>query len=177
MELDLQTLFGLLCRVVLIGWDPATPPLPLHLGSKRALLVNWDRRHLFVTPCITLNLVRLYIIIKLLVQDRLCLYFLFQDVATTQLHSHQSPAPIHRAIYWQFRTCCLKLLRSPRIDSKEPIPPGCVIWRADNPIPNRFLAPTHCLKIPAQVMPRKLFTSNRRGGGGEGEQHGPHVLF
>ncbi len=24
-----------------------------------------------------------------------------------------------------------KLLRSPRIDSKEPIPPGCVAWRAD----------------------------------------------
>jgi hypothetical protein len=23
-----------------------------------------------------------------------------------------------------------KLLRSPRIDSKEPIPPGCVVWRA-----------------------------------------------
>ncbi len=25
MELDLQSLFGLLCTAVLIGWDPATP--------------------------------------------------------------------------------------------------------------------------------------------------------
>ncbi len=33
MELDLQSLFGLLCIAVLISWDPATPPLPAHLGS------------------------------------------------------------------------------------------------------------------------------------------------
>ncbi len=34
MELDLQSLFGLLCTaVLLIGWDPATTPLPPHLGS------------------------------------------------------------------------------------------------------------------------------------------------
>ncbi len=41
-----------------------------------------------------------------------------------------------------------KLLRSPRIDSKEPIPPGCVAWRAgyDNPIPIRFLALTRLFK-------------------------------
>ena len=32
MELDLQSLFGLLCTAVLIGWDPSTPPLPTHLG-------------------------------------------------------------------------------------------------------------------------------------------------
>ncbi len=52
MELDLQSLFGLLCTAVLIDWDPATPPpLSTHLGSyKRALLVSKDRRHLFVTP-------------------------------------------------------------------------------------------------------------------------------
>ncbi len=46
-----------------------------------------------------------------------------------------------------------KLLRSPRIDSKEPIPPGCVLCslagRYYNPIPTRFLAPIDCLKIPA----------------------------
>jgi hypothetical protein len=45
-----------------------------------------------------------------------------------------------------------KLLRSPRIDSKEPIPPGCVAWRAGTttPIPTRLLAPIiDCLKIPA----------------------------
>ncbi len=51
MELDLQSLFGLLCTAVLIGRDPATPPLP-PLGSyTRALLVSQDRRHLFVTSC------------------------------------------------------------------------------------------------------------------------------
>ncbi len=33
MELDLQSLFGLLCTAVLISWEPATPPLPPHLGS------------------------------------------------------------------------------------------------------------------------------------------------
>ncbi len=53
MELDLQSLFGLLFTAVLIGWDPATPPLPPHLGSyTRALLASQDRRHLFVTPCL-----------------------------------------------------------------------------------------------------------------------------
>jgi hypothetical protein len=51
MELDLQSLSGLLCTAVLIGRDPATPPLPPHWGSyTRALLVSQDRRHLFLTP-------------------------------------------------------------------------------------------------------------------------------
>ncbi len=47
-----------------------------------------------------------------------------------------------------------KLLRSQIIDSKQPIPPGCVAWRAvyDNPIPSRFLAPIDCLKIPALAV-------------------------
>ncbi len=35
MELDLQSLFELFCTAVLTGWDPATPPLPPHLGSKK----------------------------------------------------------------------------------------------------------------------------------------------
>ncbi len=46
MELDLQSLFGLLFTAVHIGWDPAIPPL------SRALLVSQDGRHLFVTPWI-----------------------------------------------------------------------------------------------------------------------------
>jgi hypothetical protein len=51
--LDLQSLFWLLCTAVLIGWDPATPLLPPHLGSyTRALLDSQDRRHLFVIPWI-----------------------------------------------------------------------------------------------------------------------------
>ncbi len=45
MGFDLQSLFGLLCTAVLIGWDHATPP-----SYTRALLVSQDRRHLFVTP-------------------------------------------------------------------------------------------------------------------------------
>ncbi len=48
LELDLQTLFGLLYAAV---ETPLLPPLPPHLGShSRALLVSQDRRHLFVTP-------------------------------------------------------------------------------------------------------------------------------
>ncbi len=54
MEVDLQSLFDLLCTAVLIGWDPAispTPSLPPHLDSyTRTLLVSKDRRHLVVTP-------------------------------------------------------------------------------------------------------------------------------
>jgi hypothetical protein len=54
MELDLQSLFGIHvhsythCRWL----RPHKPQLPpAHLGSyTRALLVNQDRRHLFVTP-------------------------------------------------------------------------------------------------------------------------------
>jgi hypothetical protein len=41
---------------VLIGRDPATLPLPPHMGSyTRALLVSQDKRHLFVTPWCLLN--------------------------------------------------------------------------------------------------------------------------
>ncbi len=55
MELDIQSLFGLLCTAVLIGWYPPTPPLPPHFGSyTRALLVSQERRHLLVTPGLTL---------------------------------------------------------------------------------------------------------------------------
>ncbi len=51
MELDLQSLFELLCTAGLIGRDPATPPLPPHLGSYTR--AYWSakicRRHLFAT--------------------------------------------------------------------------------------------------------------------------------
>jgi hypothetical protein len=54
MELDLQSLFGLLCTAVLE--TPQLPPLPPHLGSyTRALSVSQDRRHLLVTPCCTVR--------------------------------------------------------------------------------------------------------------------------
>jgi hypothetical protein len=50
MELDLQSLLGLLCTAVLLGRDPRNSPFPPHLCSyMRALLVSQDRRHLFVT--------------------------------------------------------------------------------------------------------------------------------
>ncbi len=61
MELDLKRLFGLLCTAVLIGWDPATPPLSTYLGSYTwTLLVSQDRRHLFVTPWSQLSSARIY---------------------------------------------------------------------------------------------------------------------
>jgi hypothetical protein len=51
MELDLHSLFVLLCTAVLIGYDQQFPPSPSHLGSyTRALLVNQGRQHRFVTP-------------------------------------------------------------------------------------------------------------------------------
>ncbi len=65
MELDLQSIFGLLCTAVLIGRDPATLPLLPHLGSYiRALLVSQDRRHLFVTPLIEINKQLYYLCLK-----------------------------------------------------------------------------------------------------------------
>ncbi len=45
-----------MCTAVLIGWDPATPPLPriwahiVYVHGAWELLVSLDRRHLFVTP-------------------------------------------------------------------------------------------------------------------------------
>jgi hypothetical protein len=49
--------------------------------------------------------------------------------------------------------CCariIKHLRSPRIDSKESIPPAYgLAGRYDNPIPSRFLVLIDCLKIPS----------------------------
>ncbi len=52
MELDLQSLFGLLCSNTYWLRPRISPPPPApHLGSyTRALLVSRDRRHLFVTP-------------------------------------------------------------------------------------------------------------------------------
>ena len=49
------------------------------------------------------------------------------------------------------RARIFKILRCPRIDSKEPIPPGCVALagRYDNLNHTRFLALMDCLKIPA----------------------------
>ncbi len=44
-----------MCTAVLIGWDPATPPPP-HLDSyTKALLVNKDRRPLFVILGVSLS--------------------------------------------------------------------------------------------------------------------------
>ncbi len=53
MELDLQSLFGLLCPAVFIGWGPATLPLPPHLGSyTRALLVTGGQPRSLCKPLI-----------------------------------------------------------------------------------------------------------------------------
>ncbi len=53
MELDLQSLFGLLYSFAetQLQPPPLPPPIPQRLGSNtRALLVSQERRHLFVTP-------------------------------------------------------------------------------------------------------------------------------
>ncbi len=51
------------------------------------------------------------------------------------------------------RARIFKLLKSPRIDSKQSIPPAYVAWRRryDNLVPTRFLAPMDCLQIRAQL--------------------------
>ncbi len=73
----------------------------------------------------------------------------------------------------------LKFLRSPRINSKEPIPPipaGCVAWqwRAGTAILFLLgsLSPTDCLKIPAQVAGGHTVP----GGGGGGQREGLKFL-
>jgi hypothetical protein len=57
MELDLQSLFELLCTGVLIGWDPATPtPSPRIWARIRGrLLDRQDGWHPFVTPSCSLS--------------------------------------------------------------------------------------------------------------------------
>ncbi len=55
-ELDLQSLYWLLCTAVLIGSHPATSPSPrIWAHIRGALLVSQDRRHLFVTPWLTMK--------------------------------------------------------------------------------------------------------------------------
>jgi hypothetical protein len=43
MELDLQSLFGLLCKAVLIGCDPAIPPPAFGLINEGALGLGQPR--------------------------------------------------------------------------------------------------------------------------------------
>jgi hypothetical protein len=64
MELDLEVYLGSMCTDVLIGCDPTTlpPPSRIILGSyTRALLVSYDRRHLFVTPCLHMLVLGCYL--------------------------------------------------------------------------------------------------------------------
>jgi hypothetical protein len=78
----------------------------------------------------------------------------FLAVGKYQLTSFRNGCPVVFALYFfllhrfidmercrLIRARIFKLLRNPTIDSKEPIPPGCVAWRAgiDNPIPTGFL--------------------------------------
>ncbi len=54
-------------------------------------------------------------------------------------------------VLYDMETRILRLLRSPRIDSEEPMRNVySLAGRYDNPIPTRFLVPTDCLKIPTQ---------------------------
>jgi hypothetical protein len=90
-----------------------------------------------------------------------------------------------------------KPFRSPRIDSKEPIPPGCVSWdenlspamgrgidsrnrvwnwvaklhrlagRYDNPMPTWFLAPIAGLRLPSLIYQWRWTLYTSSGGGGD----------
>ena len=62
-----------------------------------------------------------------------------------------------------YRARIFKLLRSPRIDSQEPIPPGCVDWRAGmtNLFGYSYSVPIDCLKIPALNSSSKHLTYQR----------------
>jgi hypothetical protein len=79
-----------------------------------------------------------------------------QKQVPTARHQMQAPSQPPNPPQWQgdVRARIFKLLRHPDIDSKESIPPAYAARRAgryDNPIPNWFLAPIDCSKIPAQV--------------------------
>ncbi len=69
----------------------------------------------------------------------------------------------HCLSYWprHIQSPNFKLLRSPRIDSKEPIPPGWKV-RYDNLTPTRLKAPIDCLKIPAQAVHLFLMKSSHK---------------
>ncbi len=58
------------------------------------------------------------------------------------------------------RARIFKLLMSPRIDSKKPITPGCVTWRAGTTtlflLGSYLLAPIDCLKVPAHELNTSL---------------------
>jgi hypothetical protein len=67
-----------------------------------------------------------------------------------------SSTPLRRGVVLLYtfsdRYSIFKLLRSQEIDSKESISPAYVAWRAGTNkfVPNRFLDPIDCSKIPAQ---------------------------
>ncbi len=129
MELDLQSLFGLLCTAVLIGWDPATLPLP-HLGSHtRALLVRQDRRHLFVTSCLPETYIcpvcwceRLLI--------ALSRSYYAQNLNSRSLQDWQLPTPALPSeencspVYNNFHRCCYIMLDSATAESQK----QCLHW-------------------------------------------------
>jgi hypothetical protein len=53
LELDLQSLFGLLCTAVLIGLDPVTTPLPLAFGLIYEGAIGQPRIDPFCNPLLT----------------------------------------------------------------------------------------------------------------------------
>ncbi len=106
----------------------------------RALLVSKDRRHLFVTPC--------SYPLKWEIERRPVLYTLRSLRLRLIVHSLRNR---FRHAAYVAQDGIGKLLRSPVINSKEPIPPSyeCNLsGRYDNPIRTRLLAPMDCSKIP-----------------------------
>jgi hypothetical protein len=163
MKLDLQSLFGLhvhRCTLYSLTETPQLPPIPLHMGSyTRALLVSQDRRHLFVTPWLTL----LHIILQSSLQrrslsllgmlSRRILYKLQNsdkilctarwssfkkmrecNIPPKRFSSGQIKNGIKIAgtdiLHSLYRAGIFKPLWSLGIDAKASIPPAYVVWRA-----------------------------------------------
>ncbi len=120
-----------------------------------------------VLPMLALGILRGY---RLRCDDCSCPYSCLAQSLRGRIRGQNLPH--HRARIF-------KLLRSAGIDSTESIPPAYVAWRAGTSthcIPTRFLAPTDCLKIPAQL--KGCMVGVWVVGGGESEvPPTPAVLF
>ncbi len=131
MELDIQSLFGLHVHSSTNWLRPRKPPPP-HLGSyTMALLVNQERRHLFVSPgCpITVSQSLCCLITCKIAASLNCLllgasYWQWLHCMSPQASDHDKQAD---------KICRARIFRrvwGPGIDPKEWIPPAYVAWRA-----------------------------------------------
>ncbi len=94
-----------MCTAVLIGWAPATPNLPSHLGSyKRALLVSQDRRHPFVTPCPERTLLAILFLVVATHWRNFVVWFLVKSVKKCPRYLE------HKLLTWEALQCFIFIL-------------------------------------------------------------------